>query len=694
MSNSGAREPGDDTASTARVPLSRLALFSVLVLAGNEVGRVLKYPDVGSAVLFLPYAILTAALVVSPRRDWPWYIVAAAAAHLTNWPQWSLSWVLLADVANIVRALTAAMLLTWLFRDRPRIDNLRTLALFVAFAVVLAPAAGAAIGAANVVLHGASDSYIRPWRAWFVSNALTGLTMLPPFIVAFGYVTGIYRWRLERGRVIEAAVMFIALAATSGLVFMTGIGRHHLALLYAPLPVLIWAALRFGAEGAGAALMMVTAAAIWSVDRSLGPFIETSADNNVLMLQLFVLLTTLTVLCLAVVATARQSVVELHNALLSSVQDHVAILDARGIVVEVNESWRRFAHTATHGGIDDARVGKAYLPDSHAGATEHRAAADIRAGLTSVLKGARRRFELEFDDERHGRRVSYAIAIETLERSEGGAVVTRADITARREAEREVEEQHRTLSHLTRVGMLGQLSGAFAHELNQPLTAIRSNAEAALHLLRRQASNPEDLTEILQDIVADDERAAQVIRRLRSLLQRGDRQLQAVDAAALVSDVSALARTELIARRIDLLATVAPGVPPIWGDKVQLQQVLLNLILNGCEAMAGTRGPGRQLVVTASTESKLVQLSVRDFGTGIAPELMGRLFEPFVTTKSDGLGLGLSISRTIVTAHGGRLWAENHADGGATLHFVVPSTASRGITSPAIASVLARYQQS
>jgi C4-dicarboxylate-specific signal transduction histidine kinase len=124
-----------------------------------------------------------------------------------------------------------------------------------------------------------------------------------------------------------------------------------------------------------------------------------------------------------------------------------------------------------------------------------------------------------------------------------------------------------------------------------------------------------------------------------------------------------------------------------------LQQVLLNLILNGCEAMASTRGASRQLVVTASTEARLVQLSVRDFGTGIPPELMGRLFEPFVTTKSDGLGLGLSISRTIVTAHGGRLWAENNADGGATVHFVVPSTASRAIASPAIASVLARYHQ-
>ena len=693
MIGNGAPQSKADTASHVPVPLSRLIVFLVLIVLGNEVGRALQYPQVGTAVVFLPYAILTAALVVSPRDHWPWYVLTAAVAHFTNWPQWPLTWVALTDVANIVRALTAACLLRWLFRDRPRIDSVRTLALFVAIAVVLAPAIGAVIGAANVVLHGESENFSRPWRAWFVSNALTGLTMLPPLIAAFAYAVGIYRWRMVPARVVEGAMLTIVLSTTAGLVFMTGVGRHHLALLYAPLPALIWAALRFGVGGAGAALMAVTATAIWSADRGLGPFPSISPDDNVLTLQLFVLLTTVPVLCLAAIATARQTVVALHNALLSSVQHHMAILDANGVVLEVNESWRRLAETVDDKGIDAARVGEPYLPDVSSDVSSSGMMAAVRAGLKSVLSGERRRFEIELDDDHVGRDASYAMAIEALERSEGGAVVTRTDITARRQAEREVEEQRRTLSHLTRVGMLGQLSGAFAHELNQPLTAIRSNAETALHLLRRQASNNEDLTEILQDIVADDERAAEVIRRLRSLLKRGDRQLQAVRATDLIADVRALARAELISRQIELRATVDPGVPLLWGDKVQLQQVLLNLILNGCEAMAGTRGASRQLLVTASSEAKLVHLSIRDFGTGIAPELMGRLFEPFVTTKSDGLGLGLSISRTIVTAHGGRLWAENNADGGATVHFVVPSTVSRGITAPAIASVLARYHQ-
>ena len=677
------------------VLLPRLLLFTLLALVGNVIGSTLQYPQVGAAVVFPPYAVLTAALVVSARRDWIWYLLAAAAAHfVTHWPQWSLSWVLLADVANVVRALTAAVLLTWLFRGRPRFNSGRTLALFIVIAVVVAPAAGATIGAANVVLHGASNNYGRTWTAWFVSNALTGLTMLPAFISAFAYVAGVYRWRTDRDRVIEATLLTLTLVGICGLLFMTGVGRQHLALLYAPLPVLIWAALRFGCGGAGAALMGVTFAAIWSVDQGTGPFLAVSPDDNILTLQMFVLLTTVPLLCLATIATARQTVVQLHNALLSSVQDQVAILDATGVVLEVNESWRRVAETSDGSGPGCVRAGERYLSVNTPGESPDPVASAIRAGLESVLSGKRRRFDVEFDEAHDHARASYSMAIEALERSEGGAVVTRTDITARRRAEQEIDEQRRTLSHLSRVGLLGQLSGAFAHELNQPLTAIRSNAETALLLLRRSPADGEDLSVILRDIVAADERAAAVIHRLRSLLKRGDRRFVPIDAAELVAEVTALARAELIARRIDLMTTVSPRLPQLWGDKVQLQQVLLNLILNACEAMAANPESSRQLHVTASAEGGLVHVSVRDFGTGIAPDLIPRLFEPLVTTKAEGLGLGLSISRTIVTAHGGRLWAENNADRGATMHCVIPSMASAVVPSPgASPSVQAGYEQ-
>jgi len=220
--------------------------------------------------------------------------------------------------------------------------------------------------------------------------------------------------------------------------------------------------------------------------------------------------------------------------------------------------------------------------------------------------------------------------------------------------------------------VLGQLSGALAHELNQPLAAISNNAQAASRLLSRHPADLEEVNAILRDILSDDLRAAHVIHRLSALLRRGETHLQPINASDLLNEVLELAHVELITRRVTVRMSIAPGLPLIFGDRVQLQQVLLNLILNACEAMSVTPLPDRRLVLTATTiPSRFVDVSVRDHGTGIPPTLIDRLFEPFVTTKTEGLGLGLSISRTIVAAHGGRLWAENNPDGGATLHCVL-----------------------
>ena len=656
-------------------PAAGLLIFAPIALIGNAIGSVLRYPDLGSAVLFPPYAALTAALVVSRRRHWGWYVLVGALAHLvTHWPQWPLSWVLLADVANVARALTAAALLRWLFGGPPRLNGFRALGLFFLSAVVVAPAVGATLGAANVLLHGAAETYWRPWSGWFVSNALTGLTMLPALLSLFAYAAG-GRLRIERKRVVEALLLAIALGATCGVVFLGSLGGPYATLmLYAPLPVLIWAAVRFGAGGASLALTAVVFAAIGSVERGTGPFRAPEPDDNIFALQAFVLLTTATVLCLAALGTARRDVVQLHGALLASLQDHVAILDENGIVLAVNDSWRRYAATSNGPLFHRVRARESYLAACRSAAEHGDAlAAGVLAGVTSVLSRVQRRFEIEYEQEHDGRQEVYVKSVEALERSDGGAVVTRSNVTARRQAERQIEEQRRELSHLARVAVLGQLSGAIAHELNQPLAAILSNAEAARQLLHRQPADLEELDDILRDIAADDQRAAAVIHRLRALLRRGDRQLQAIDGRELVGEVLELARSELMTRQVNATAVVEPALLSFYGDRVQMQQVLLNLILNGCEAMSTTAVSDRRLVLTAGTDAAgSVCFAVRDHGTGIPPELSESLFEPFVTTKPDGLGLGLSISQTIVAAHGGRLWAENNTGGGATLHCLLP----------------------
>jgi signal transduction histidine kinase len=667
-------------------PLSTgLLLFAPIVLLGNEVGSLLRYPEIGAAVLFPPYAALTAALIVSARRDWIWYILVGSVAHfVTHWPQWPVSWVLFADLGNVLRALTAVVMLRRLFGGPPRLDSVGALLRFVASAALVAPAVGATIGAANAVLHGASATYWRSWSAWFMSNALTGLTILPVFVPLFSSDFEFLRRRISPRRLAEALALAGALGVTCTVAFLLdGHNRWHVALpFYGPLPVLIWAALRFGPGGASLALSAVTFAAIWGADRGTGPFLASTPYDSVLVVQLFVLLTTLPVLCIAVINAGRRSVVHLYRALLASLHDHVAILDARGIVLEVNDSWRRLADMTDVAMFHRAGVGDDYVEACRSAADKGDAvAARALAGVERVLTREHLRFEMEYDDDHDGLRERYAVSFEALARPDGGAVVTRTNVTGRRQAQIEIEQQRRELSHLARVAVLGQLSGALAHELNQPLASISSNAEAARHLLKRQPPDLEELDAILRDITTEDQRAAQVIRRLRALLKRGDTRLQPMDTTELVTEVLELAHAELITRGVAATAQIPPDLPPVMGDRVQLQQVLLNLILNACEAMTSMPAPDRKLALIVSTDARNnVQLSVRDSGSGIPAALIDRLFEPFVTTKSEGLGLGLSISRTIIAVHGGRLWAENNAGRGATVHCLLASAPASTLT--------------
>jgi C4-dicarboxylate-specific signal transduction histidine kinase len=280
---------------------------------------------------------------------------------------------------------------------------------------------------------------------------------------------------------------------------------------------------------------------------------------------------------------------------------------------------------------------------------------------------------MEYDEVRRDQRERFALRVEALEHPDGGAIVRHVDVTARHQARIEIEEQRRQLSHLARVASLGLLSGALAHELNQPLASIGSNAEAARILLKRRTADMQGLDDILRDIITENYRAAEVIHRLRALLRRGETRLQPLNTTELISEVLELAHAELITRRVTVTSVLDPNLPAVLGDRVQLQQVLLNLILNACEATRATPLRERRLWVVASVVGTSTQISIRDSGTGIPAALIDRLFEPFFTTKAEGLGLGLSISRTIVAAHGGRLWAENNSDRGATLYCLLTS---------------------
>jgi signal transduction histidine kinase len=240
------------------------------------------------------------------------------------------------------------------------------------------------------------------------------------------------------------------------------------------------------------------------------------------------------------------------------------------------------------------------------------------------------------------------------------------------ESEEETKELRRDLAHAGRVTMLGQLSSALAHELNQPLGAILRNAEAAEMMLRSPTPDLDELRAIIADIRQDDRRAGEVIDRLRALLGRRSVEFQPVGVDGLLNDVITLVRGDAAARRIALEFATERSLPPVLGDKVHLSQVLLNLIINGMDAVGESRESQRRVIIETRRTEDMVEIAVKDFGPGLAPEVTSRLFQPFVTTKPHGMGMGLAVSRTIIEAHGGRLWAASSAGQGAIFRFTVP----------------------
>lgn len=262
-----------------------------------------------------------------------------------------------------------------------------------------------------------------------------------------------------------------------------------------------------------------------------------------------------------------------------------------------------------------------------------------------------------------------------------GVSVFGKDVTHRKQVEAELLRQRAELAHVSRVSTLGELAASVAHELNQPLGAILANAEAAELFLEQEPPALHELRPILAAICKDDERAGEVIRRMRNLLRKRELERVPVDINSLVEDVLKLVSGDASLRGVSLSADLAPGLPKVYGDRVHLQQVLLNLLVNGMDAMAGQACERRRMWVRSQAGAEnQIELAVIDSGQGVEPEKLKRLFEPFFTTKANGMGMGLSIARTIIEAHHGRIWAENNTTGGAAFRILLPTGKPGGET--------------
>ena len=256
----------------------------------------------------------------------------------------------------------------------------------------------------------------------------------------------------------------------------------------------------------------------------------------------------------------------------------------------------------------------------------------------------------------------------------GGVLVTVFDITERNRTQSALQKAQAELTHVARVATLGELTASIAHEVNQPLAAVVTNGDASLRWINRDPPNLNEARTCIQEIITEGRRAGEVIRRLRALATKSEPQLVLLDVGGAVKDAVLLLQREAQDHAVKIQLDIEPHVPKVRADRIQLQQVIINLAINGMQAMDRTPKAERQLTIAVRQKhGPWVELSVCDHGTGIAEPALSRLFDAFFTTKRGGMGMGLSICRTIVEALGGRIRAENNAQRGATLHLALPT---------------------
>jgi PAS domain S-box-containing protein len=257
-----------------------------------------------------------------------------------------------------------------------------------------------------------------------------------------------------------------------------------------------------------------------------------------------------------------------------------------------------------------------------------------------------------------------------------GYYVIFRDITESKRALEELQKAQAELAHLSRITTMGELASSIAHEINQPIGAIATNGNAAVRWLSQQPPDLGGAGEALECIVRDANRAAQVIGRIRSLLKKHSTPMVHLDINEIIREVLVLTTHETDRRRASVTTELANHLPPVLGDRVQLQQVMLNLIMNSLDAMSAITDRPRQLHLSSSRNPEGVLIQVKDSGPGWDPQHTNSIFDPFFTTKKDGIGMGLTISRSIIETHGGRLWAERGTPHGANLNFTLPIAAN------------------
>ena len=646
--------------------------------AGAHLGFALTLAPVPVSPLWPPNAILMAGLVLTPVRGWPIVLAAVFGAHLAVQFQSGvpvamvLSWF----VSNCTEALIGAALLKRFGSGARTFETLRGIAVFLGAAGFAAPFFSSFLDAAFVALNGwGNASYWTVWQTRFCANVVANVTLVPVIITS---IEGLERLRhAPQRRILEAGAGLLALVGVCWLVFVlqTPHPGASAALLYAPLPLLIAAAVRFGPGGAATALCACTLTAITGAVLNHGPFVASSPIENARAIQLFLIAAWVPVMSLAAVLHERA----VANAKACWSEEQLAMaIDAAQLGrwewdVETKQlSWCR----VTRALYEVPQEGPVSAEMFHA--LVHPEDRPLMATtIADALTG--KNVDIEFRVRFADGRIKWILSRGRTVRDRDGRALrlvgVKVDITARKTAELQMQEQRRNLLQLSRVNVAGEMSTALAHEVNQPLAAILMNATVARRVLHHDPPNLDELGKIVDAIVDDNRLASAVIHRCGALLRTDEPNQVSLCVNQVVRSFLDVARIDIISRGVSVTREFANNLPSVTGDPVQLQQVFLNLVINACEAMESLPPNDRRLHLVTQPCSGGVRVTVQDNGAGVSPAERERIFEPFVTSKTRRPGLGLAICNSIVSEHAGRLWLEDVPEGGTRFVVWLPAAA-------------------
>jgi PAS domain S-box-containing protein len=600
-------------------------------------------------------------------RTWWVILLAAFPAHLAAQLQGNVppTMILCWFISNSCEALIGAGCVRFFIARPVKLDRLRDVGIFCLFAALVAPFLSCFLDAAFVIANRfGQDGYWQVWRIRFCSNVLAALTLVP-FMVNWSTDGIAWLFRVRRGKFLEAVLLLLCLLSVNVVAFYRLAPSADSTLLYLPLPFLIWAAVRFGSRGASGTICVLTFLAIWSARNGYGPFSTRSAEENALSIQIFLIVMSVPLMLLAAVIEDRKK-----SAMTLRERDERITLAAEAanlafwtINFERNESWMNDQGRALFDfRPDESLTRELFLSRVH---PEDRDAVDEaieRARATSPT------FEFEYrllwPDGETRWLISRGRYVRNDRDEISELIGVAIDVTAQVKADVELRLQRVEMARMSRVSSMGELTASLAHELNQPLTAIASNAAAGSRLLAQGPPDLEMFKELLADVSADARRAGDIIHGIHHFVRKSEGIRRSLNLNEIVREVLRLLHSDLLGRMTTAETELLPSLPAVEADPVHLQQVLLNLLMNSLEAMQHTPVERRRVVICTKHEADgFVSVSVRDYGSGLPKDDLARVFAHFYSTKPNGMGMGLTIVRSIVEAHGGKLSAENTEDG-------------------------------